>query len=585
MKSLSRREFLKYAGLGTTGVTAAAVLAACGNSNTSAGNDTPNTSTSTNTPASSGTTTPALTEQSTEKTTAEVIDVATRKFTSVTIAMSGDPGTLQPYSPGGAGRNECKMHLYQGLCGAAPATSADYPGLRMIMIKGYEKTGENQYDVELKENIYDTEGNNVKASDVVFSFQTCLAAGYAASLGQQLESVEAIGDYKVRFHAKQDQMGTIKTILTGANIVTQKAWEDSPDEMTTTPVGTGPWTMTDWQLGAFYLFERREDYWNIDEDPTKMAELELQNVDKIYYEIIKDNTTSAMALENFEIDQGNVSNADLGNFVDPNTYAPKEGYNSILYKSNNGPYLSFNCSADSPCADINLRKAIALCIDNAAAGELVMGARYIPVKGFMLEAWEGHCVDLLPDNDYYEYNPELAKEYLEKSSYDGRKLRVLPNVAYKDFAVLMQAYGSDIGIDFDIILLESALYESEHISLDTTKYDIDIVFSKGDYVWAPYQDLSATNWSNNLGNYYLYDEEFEKLYAAVKKPDMTPEDALALHDYVKEQCYAYMIYSSYSFKITTDKISNIVCTMTSIIPGACTVVADEDWPHMSARKR
>ncbi len=581
MKSLSRRDFLKYAGLGTAGIAAAAALAACGGNNAPAESGGTTASTA---PASSGSTSTAIAEQSTVKTQAEVVDVAARKFTSVTLGMGGDPGTLQPYSPGGAGRNECRLHLFQTLCVLAPATSADYPNLRNVMITGYEKTGENQYDVTLKENIFDSEGNHITASDVVYSYDLAVASGYKAQLAQQYESSEAVSDYVVRFHLKQDEMGSMETILSGeGNIVSQKAWENSPDEMTTTPVGTAPWYLDDWQLGAFYTFKRREDYWNI--DGTDKAEVELQNVDQINYEIIKDNTTSGMALENFEIDQGNVSNADLGNFVDPSNYTPREGYNSILYPANNGPYLSFNCSEDSICSDINLRKAIALCIDNAAAGELVLGARYVKVKGFMITPWKGNCVDLLPEDDYYNYDPELAKEYLDKSSYDGRTINALVNPAYKDLAVMIQAYAKDIGIDFNPVLLESALYEAEHISLDSTKYDLDIVFSRGDYVWAPYQDLSATNFTNGLSHNFIKDDELERLFAQAKKADMTPEDALALHDYVKEQCYAYMIYSAYSFKITTDKVTNIVSTMTSLIPGACTVVADEDWPHMSTRKK
>ena len=80
--------------------------------------------------------------------------------------------------------------------------------------------------------------------------------------------------------------------------------------------------------------------------------------------------------------------------------------------------MYFNCDEGKPTSDINLRKAIALAVDNEALTSVVYFGHNTPATTCESkscydydESWEG--------NECYQYDLEKAKEYLAQSSYDG----------------------------------------------------------------------------------------------------------------------------------------------------------------------
>lgn len=275
--------------------------------------------------------------------------------TTLVAANKTDPGSYGPYGSGGQ-RLPYNNVLYETMV----SVTIDKE-IQNVLITGYEETSPGVYEIKLYDYIHDTEGNPVKASDVVFSFEKAIENGSYAQVLTSLDSITAKDDTTVVMTLKNERAGDLETILSSINIISQAAWEASGDEMAHNSVGTSPYKMVEFEEGSYVLFEKTDDYWQTDE--SLIADRSQANVDYIRWVIINDMNAGAVALENGEVDHVMAMNtADYSNFMNDDLtavgdYQVKVCDNNVFYG------MVFNCNEASPCSDVNLRKAIATSID------------------------------------------------------------------------------------------------------------------------------------------------------------------------------------------------------------------------------
>lgn len=541
---LTRRDFLKYCGVGTIGTAAALALASCGTvtegnePSENKGNDSGN----------EGTTNPNTTNPNEPA----VSDAPVH----LTVVVTSDPAGLSPYGVNRGGKQCARAACFEPLFWID-----EDKNMCSVLGKSYEYKGNGVYDVELFDYIKDSEGNPLKASDIVYSLSQMIEEGHAGSYVGSLDKYEAIGDYTVEFTFSTDDIGSFNTLATYLYCVTQTAWEASSDGMITNEVGTGLYDCTDYVLGSEYVFEARDDYWQTDEQYICPKNRCL--VDTLELRIISDTSTIAISLENGEIDYTmNIEEADRDNFVNEDGSA-KDGYivkelvNASLIR------LDFNCSDNSPCKDINLRKAIATCIDSAACA-------------FSAQKNYGHvataCVNpnyldadasLNNTGSYYDYDEAAAKALVEQSSYAGETLKMLvqPNTNTTTSAVLIQAYCRAIGVEIELLEYDSAVYGDYFDKNDGKEYDITLfgINSTNSYIWNAFYELDKNQFSNGLSHNAIYDETLQELYNTAKgAATNSPEAANALLQYVTEQCYEYALYYYNVCYVGLDRIKEVV---------------------------
>lgn len=103
------------------------------------------------------------------------------------------------------------------------------------------------YDINLKQNIHWSDGENFTADDVLFTFETIEnpevnSPLYPAFQGVQIEKT---GDYSIRFILKNPYAPFLSSLTVG--ILPQHTWSDVPPasiklaQQNLQPVGTGPW--------------------------------------------------------------------------------------------------------------------------------------------------------------------------------------------------------------------------------------------------------------------------------------------------------------------------------------------------------
>lgn len=590
--TLTRRDFLKAVGVGGLGAAAALALAGCSNNtadNTPSGN-TDSSTNNTGSPSGTGTTVSGAVEGNTGGAT-EALNNATQDakdsiatdvhdakhmYTTLTCRINGDPGTLYPYGTSAQGRNNIRQMQYETLFTTADQDQTD-KSIVPVLAKSYERVSDGVYEIEIYDYIKDWNGNNITADDVVYSFNGCIEDGNSGSSFVTFDRIEAVDDYKVRMYFKEgkERSADFETVVTTPRIVSQKAFEQSKDGMVTDPVGTNAYKLDSYEPAASYVYVVNEDYWQPLEKRT--APMQLTMVDKVDLRVIKDTTTAALALENREIDCGSINDDDISLFLNDD-FSAKEGYYCELHAGNSLMEICFNCSDKSPCADVNLRKAINHAIDMESIAISIFGNRGHAAKGIAVPYWIDNICAEVEDHDYFKYDIDLAEKYLKESNYKGETLRILvnPTAPLKSTATMIQAYLDAIGIKLELLIYESALYEEYHKENDGERYDMDLQFVAANfYSWQALQTISTGNYNNGLNHNIIYDEKLQELFNKASAVGHTKEDVIAINDYLEEMAYLRGVWYNDRLQIGLDRFTNLIYNNTDPIYGACYVLPDE----------
>ncbi|MDD3794569.1 MAG: ABC transporter substrate-binding protein [Lachnospiraceae bacterium] len=474
---------------------------------------------------------------------------ASAQANNVVVAVDDDSFTVGPWGGDSAVRdwteNTIWAHLaYRPFIGAL----LENDELQLVAAKSVTKVDDTTYDVELYDNITDSQGNPIKASDVVFSYDTLAGLGYVSEIGTYYASSEALDDYTVEIHLKNAMDGAIEEVLCDCALASQAWYEGaSEDEINSNPATTGAYTVSNMETGSSVTLDAREDYWKAEEK----ADVELQNVGEITLRCITEASSRSIALENSEVDMAEISASDVSRFDE------NEEYNVTRYNNAMSQYLIFNTSENSPCADVNVRKAVAYAFDTwsmflgTGSEEGVLSYDVAPNLGpDYLGEWD--------TEDYFNMDLEKSAEYLEAAGYGAGELELhlmvssqAPQGPYQALQAMLEQAGITLVIDsYDRALRQT--YDSDPTKWDIAEYS-DVV-----------SDFTTSFWSNlfNNVNYeygtqgFTQDDRLQELLEAAMT-DRSEENMNAFHDYVVENCYMVGLYTEIRSIVTTQGLTDI----------------------------
>lgn len=467
---------------------------------------------------------------------------------NVTVAVDDDSFTIGPWGGAGAVRDWTENILWAHLVYRPFIGAMLDDGVQMVVAKSVTKVNDATYDVEIYDNITDSQGNAIKASDVVYSYEKLATLGYVSDIGTYYAGSEATGDYTLQIKLKNTMDGAIEKVLTACSIASEAWYEGaSEDEINSNPATTGAYTVSDMQAGSSVTLEARADYWKAE----GRADSELQNVDQIILRCITEASSRSIALENGEVDMAEISASDVGRF---------EGngeYNVTKYNNAMSQYLIFNTSENSPCSDVNVRKAIAYAFDSmmvlqgggSNAGTIShdvapnLGPDYV-------QEWDSE--------EYFDMNLEKAAEYLKAAGYQPGELEIhfmcssqAPQGPYQ----VMQALLEQAGIKMVIDAYDRALRQT--YDTDPTMWDIsELSQSVPDFTTSFWNILfSEDNYEYGTQGFTKDDKLQELLKAA--NADRSEENMNAFHDYVVENCYMVGLYTETRSIVTTKGLTDI----------------------------
>lgn len=471
----------------------------------------------------------------------------------LTIGIASDIGS---FYPGGAGQAPVKVKrvmCYETLFWKDPDDE-----MHPLLAKSCESLGNGTYSIELFDYITDSEGNHMTAADVDFSIDGYIIDGQNSSTWATITDHHATGEYTLEITLSPETTGQLNDLLTRVPIITEAAWNSSPDEMASYPIGTGGYRLNQDAsvLGSVYVFERRDDYWQTDEQ--YICDRNVNNLEKLTVKIIPEVSTLAAELQTGGIDfTTEISSNDWGLFLNDDGTA-KDGYITMTGQNNAFVHMTFNCGPNSPCQDIKLRQAIAYCIDAASCAYSIYGALGQVCNAPTNPNLSDSSLDFGSD-DYFPFDVEYAQQLVKESSYDGEELKmlVLPKTTITPAATLIQAYCLAVGIKLTPLTYDMAQFRSVRVEPTGTEYDIELLgaTSSDDTVYVSVKELDARAYSNGLGRHFVEDAELQDLYEKAGDASTTsPEIIQQLLDHITENVYIYGMYYCPNLFFGSDKI-------------------------------
>lgn len=483
--------------------------------------------------------------------------------TFVTVALEDDPGSMNPY---GSGASKPRQVVLEGIFEEMLCIQGTGGELKPVLAESYTVSKDGlTYTIKLKNYVYDAKGNHFTANDVKFVLETVAKGEYKWASMNRVKAVDVLDPYTVQITFDSKNQKYIVDILI-AYLFTEKSYKSSKDGMITTPVGTGPYALTSWTSGTEMIFETHGKYW--EKNPAKIYRNSYANVDKIIYKVIKDSAQRVIALEAKTVDMcTGVAFTDLGSFKKADTYA--------IFKTLQDQVVSiaFNCSKNSPCRDLNVRKAIAYAIDNQGVmdgvdqgnGELCYTA-FASIFPDYDKKWE--------KEDYYNYSPEKAKALLKGSAYDGRELTIMfeNNDRLASVAQVIQAYLLEVGVKVKIFPCDGALFRTYRF--DNTKADL-LMFTAGSSTFGSSSLISNLNAvaPNTTLIGIKEDTLMQKMNLMGENAYIDWKYAHDLHYYVKDNVYIYSLYAPYNFTVTSRVVTNFILNQKGKdSPNCCTYI-------------
>lgn len=273
-----------------------------------------------------------------------------------------------------------------------------------------------EYVVEIRDDVYFSDGEQLTAEDVAFTIGIYLMedyAGPAITTFERVDSVEATDEFEVTLTLNEPDAAL--TVGLGVAIVPEhilgdadsySAIEEHEASTTDAVVGAGPYEMTDWTSGQYINYEARDDYHQ--DGPY------IQNITKR----IGDTDAQLAMLQANEIDVMNVAPQDVvtAESVDGFTLteAPQFGYNYIGWNQRNELFES-----------ANVRTAMTMAIDRQGVIDGIMDG-HGTIANFPHSPEGPIYADEIEE---IPYDPEAPLSYLLKKDGSLKEINLLMTAA------------------------------------------------------------------------------------------------------------------------------------------------------------
>ncbi|WP_293722497.1 ABC transporter substrate-binding protein [uncultured Cetobacterium sp.] len=360
------------------------------------------------------------------------------------------------------------------------------------LVESFEYVTPTELVIKLKKGVKFHNGEELKASDVVFSIKRMTEKPATKVMLDVVQSVEADGEYGVIIKLKEPSAPLLFTLsypLTA--ILNEKYILEKGNNIGTDAMGTGAFKYANWGDGEKIQLVANENYFG---DKAK--------IDELIFRAIPENTSRLAALETGEIDITTVAPIDV------QTVESNNELYAVSFPTTSTEYLTLNMNRE-PFNNKEFRKALHHAIDKQSIVDAVYLGKASVANTIVNPTVFGSDQTI----GKTDYNPEKAKEYLEKSGVKNRTIKIMSNdnSVRLQAAQIVQANLKEIGINAEIETVEWGTYLQM-----TAQGDYDIFIggwvagtSDADIVLFP---LLHSSYKGGAGNRANFDnKDYDKL--------------------------------------------------------------------------
>ena len=374
---------------------------------------------------------------SSESSASETVSTKADKNTLI-YAVASEPGKIDPQENAVITGITMEKQLYDPLIQKDPETGEFLP----CLATAWEWVDDTHLAVTLREGVTFHDGSPMTAEDVQYTisrFETGAATGslYAAF---DAENTVVEDDTHLTIAFKYPYAPALNFLTNSRAFIVSKAYceANGPEALNQNAMGTGAFKFVEWTIGAQATMVRNDDYWG-----------EVPAFENLIFKFVVDNTARMVALETGEVDIVSEIAAEDVNRAVAGEIEHVIGYATPSYKVN---FLNFNYQVPELAIKEN-RLAIAHAVDWEAACEAAGAGVIQPARSCLAST-----VFAYQPQGIYDYDPELAKEYLaEAGNPDGFavKATIGETATTMRMMEIIQANLADVGIALEIEIVDT----------------------------------------------------------------------------------------------------------------------------------
>jgi peptide/nickel transport system substrate-binding protein len=311
----------------------------------------------------------------------------------------------------------------------------------------WEITDPLTYVFHLRRGVTFHNGQALTSRDVKWTFDSLLQGKIrstkTSTYSRFVDRIDTPDELTVVFHLKEPFAALLWNLSEGAIGIVPYG---SLDEMTRSPIGTGPFKFVSAETDKEVILQRNDNYWAT-----------VPHLHRVRFAIVPDATTQALELRKGSAD------LTINSPMPPDMIATLEGYSSIVVQRGAGTrlaYLAFNLR-DPVLKDVRIRQAIAYAIDRKPMIEYLWRNEVRPARSILPEqswAYNG-------DVPRYDYDPGKARQLLDDAGHpavNGVRFHITMKTSTDENTRLMvavlQQQLRDVGIALDIRTFEFATF-------------------------------------------------------------------------------------------------------------------------------
>ena len=414
---------------------------------------------------------------------------AERKANNEIVAASAeDLKSLDPHSSTTAGTREVLFNIYEGLFKTGP----DGELIPAVAEKYTTSADGLTYTFTLRDGVRFHNGNAVTAEDVIYSIKRC-ADNEGSAIDSSLVSafsvisdVQATDDKTVVLTLKQPDLELL-------NFLTAAIVPANYDKLDTEPCGTGPFKFSSRSVKENFVIEKFDEYWGT---PASLS--------KVTFQVYDDSTALVNALQSGAV--------DLCSKLPSAPTAQLAASSPILEGTMNLVQAGYLNNNAAPFDNEKVRQAISYAINRQQILDMVADGHGAAVGSSIYPKLAKYFLPELVN--YYEYNPEKAKQLLAEAGYpNGFDMSIAVISSYQphmDTAEVVVEQLRAIGVNAEVVPMDEATWADQVYKNRQFQATINGLAAKNTTA----SDMLARFVSTNGKNFVNYNNsEYDALYA------------------------------------------------------------------------